>query len=295
MTVISCIDVSKNYLHHRANEDVSFSVKENTITGVIGRNGAGKTTLLKMIAGYLRPTSGDITVFQKQPYNSLTVSYNRIFVDDQMVFPASFNLTNIIDMCQDFYPNFDRKFAYNLIDYFELPLKRTQYQLSKGQKSSLHFIVGLAARCPLTIFDEPTTGMDSTVRKDFYRVLLKDYITHPRTILLSSHQIQEIEHLLEDVLILDHGKLLMHESIDDLRAYALKVSGDAHLVKKVTAERDIIYEERIGNNELNVIIKNDGSFQTDDDRISTEGLPVHELLSYVTKKRKGGIDDVFHK
>lgn len=293
MTVIQCHNVVKAYRNKRANDGMSFTIRENTITGVIGRNGAGKTTLLKMIAGYVEPTSGEMKVFDQQPFNNLLVSANTIFIDDQMAFPTTFSLEEILQACEEFYPNWDANLANKLLAYFELPTYQTQTRLSKGQKSTLHMIIGLASRCPLTIFDEPTTGMDSSVRADFYRALLKDYVDHPRTILLSSHQVEEIEHLLEDVLLIDKGKNILHMEIDDVRSYGLAVTGDAVTVKQLTKNHDIIYKESIGDNQLRMIIKNDGTLNNHFKQISVQHVPVHEMVVYLVKGEKGGIDLVF--
>lgn len=293
--MIKLEDVSKQYGRKEVNQDITCHIEANTITGLIGRNGAGKTTLLKMIAGFKRPTKGHISVFQENPFNNLTASQNSIFVDEYLALPASLMIEEIVEFSASFYPNFDLKLAHNLLNYFDIPIKSRQPVLSKGQRSTLHFIIGLAARCPLTIFDEPTSGMDSTVRHDVYRALLKDYIRFPRTVILSSHQIQEIEHLLEDVLMLDHGKLVVHASVDELRDYALKISGDALLVQKAVESAEVIYKENLGNNELAVVIKKTDDFQLTNPNLSQELVPIHDLLTYMTKGRKGGIDDVFHK
>lgn len=293
MNVITCENVRKDYRFKKANDEITFATRENTITGVIGRNGAGKTTLLKMLAGYSKPTSGEITIYGENPFQNTYTAANTIFIDDQMVFPTSFSITNIFHSCQLFYPNWDGELAERLRAYFELPKKQTQRHLSKGQKSTLHMIVGLAARCPVTIFDEPTTGMDSSVRKDFYRALLKDYIAHPRTILLSSHQVEEIEHLLEDVLLIDQGKVLLHADIDEVRAYGLSVVGDALTVKQVTKDCDLIYKESIGNNELRIIVKNDGTLDRNHPAVSIQQVPAHDIVIYLSKRDKGGIDHVF--
>lgn len=293
MTMITCSHVGKKYRNKYANDDLSFSIKENTITGVIGRNGAGKTTLLKMIAGYIQPTSGEIKVCGQHPFHNLFVATNTIFIDDQMVFPTTFSLTDILQSCQHFYPNWDATLAKKLLDYFELPSYQQQGRLSKGQKSTLHMIVGLASRSPLTIFDEPTTGMDSSVRKDFYRALLKDYVAFPRTILLSSHQVEEIEHLLEDVLLIDQGKKILHMGVDDVRDYALSVIGDAVSVKQLTQECDIIYKESIGNNQLRMIVRNDRIIGHHSGNVVVQNVSVHDIAIYLSKREKGGIDHVF--
>ncbi|MGP7816433.1 ATP-binding cassette domain-containing protein [Niallia sp. 01092] len=176
MIVVKCKNLEKRYKHHTAVNNLSFTIEENKITGLIGRNGAGKTTLLKMIAGHYKKSAGDLKVFSEDPYASLKVSTNMIFVDDQMVFPPSLTLSEIFQYAKSFYANWNDPLAKGLFDYFSFHPKTLHHKLSKGMKSTFNMIIGLAARCPLTIFDEPTTGMDAAVRQDFYRALLKDYI-----------------------------------------------------------------------------------------------------------------------
>ncbi|MGO4886675.1 ABC transporter ATP-binding protein [Anaerobacillus sp. MEB173] len=204
--MIECNELTKTYGGKKALNNLSFMIEENKITGIIGRNGAGKTTLLKIIAGFLRETSGEIKVFSEKPFNSLTVSANMIFVDDQMSLPTTLSLQEILEVAATFYKNWDMELAQRLFDYFSFHRDQRHSSLSKGMKSTFNMILGLSARCPLTIFDEPTTGMDAAVRADFYRALLKDYIAYPRTILISSHHLDEIEDLLEDVLLIKEGE-----------------------------------------------------------------------------------------
>ena len=134
--------------------------------------------------------------FGEHPFNSLKVSANSIFIDDTMSFSDKLTLKDILKEARRFYRELG---CGHLHSDFSIILAFIRMHdidhLSKGKKSTFNAIIGIASHCPLTIFDEPTTGMDTVVRKDFYRALLKDYIAHPRTILLSSHHLEEIEDL----------------------------------------------------------------------------------------------------
>lgn len=179
MNIIECTNLTKRYSGKDVLQEMSFSIEENTITGLIGRNGAGKTTLLKIIAGFIKKTSGEVRVFDEKPFNSLKVSANSIFVDDGMSIPPALQLKEVLDAAASFYPNWNTALADKLFDYFSFEPWQYHNRLSKGKTSTFNAIIGLASRCPLTIFDEPTTGMDEAVRKDFYRALLKDYMARP--------------------------------------------------------------------------------------------------------------------
>lgn len=299
MNVIECKEVSKSYHQKKALSNLSFSIEENKITGLIGRNGAGKTTLLKIIAGFIQVTEGKTTVFGENPFNNLQVSANRIFIDDTMTFPNSLTLKDILRTASTFYHNWDNDLAERLFTYYSFNPKQRHHHLSKGMKSTFNSIIGLSARCPLTIFDEPTTGMDSSVRKDFYRSLLKEYLDFPRTIILSSHLLNEIEDLLEDILLIKDGEKCLHASIEELKEYAIALNGNEEKVREFTSFREILYEKKIGINQLYVVVKDNLSLrekeQTVFNNIELSTVPSDDLCSYLTNKSIGGIDDVFNR
>lgn len=299
MNVIESKNLTKTYGNFKALRDLSFTIKENTITGLIGRNGAGKTTLLKLLTGFYHPTSGDVQVFSQDPFNNLKVSANLIFIDDQMVFPPGLNLGDLLKSAEHFYPNWDAELAKRLFDYFDLRPKMSHHHLSKGMKSTFNMIVGLTSRCAITIFDEPTTGMDASVRKDFYKALLKDYIEHPRTIIFSSHLLNEIDSFLEDILLIKNGEKVLHMPVIDLKEYAIGISGKAEAVASITEHMEILHQETFGNGSSYKVVHNIFTVETrlEAKRLGLEFLPVatDDLCVYLTSKNKGGIDDVFNR
>ncbi|GAA0342381.1 ABC transporter ATP-binding protein [Bacillus carboniphilus] len=299
MNVISCKGLTKQYGLKRALHDVSFTITENKITGLIGRNGAGKTTLLQILAGHIHHSSGEVNVFGENPFNSLKVSTNMIFIDDSMNLPPSLSLIEILETARSFYPNWDMELAERLLDYFSFSPDMSHSGLSKGMRSTFNMILGLAARCPLTIFDEPTTGMDSSVRKDFYRALLKDFIEHPRTIILSSHLLGEVENLLEDILLIKEGEKVFHMAVPELKEFAIGIRGSDELVTKWTKNKNVLSRQKISDHVSYVVIEND---LTDSDTqemrrlgLNLSAVELDDLCSYLTSKTKGGIDDVFNR
>ena len=294
MNVIDCQKVSKGFRRTNALEDITFELTEQKITGLIGRNGAGKTTLLKILAGLTKHKSGEVSVFGKNPYNNLMVSANSILVDDQMTFPDSLTLEEILQSAPAFYQRWDAKLASRLFQYFSLDSKQQHSKLSKGTRATFNMIFGLSTRCELTMFDEPTNGMDEAVRTDFYRALLKDYIAHPRSILISSHHLAEIEHLLEDILLIHKGKVVLHESLDKVKEYAVAVQGSIADVERWTVGEKILHSKRVDEQRQYVVVKNNSKLE----RALLEGaiiqtIPASEVCMYVTSETKGGIDDVF--
>jgi len=296
---ITCHDLTKSYGAVNALNKLSFTIEDNTITGVIGRNGAGKTTLLKLIAGFIKGNSGELRVFSESPFDNLNISANMIFIDDQMYLPSSLNLKEILEVTGDFYENWDQDLAERLFNYFEFDPRQRHSSLSKGKRSTFNMILGLASRCPLTIFDEPTTGMDAAARKDFYRALLKDYLAYPRTILLSSHLLNEIEDLLEYVLLIKNGEKCLHETIEDLKEYAIGVRGEKDLIQEWINRQELLHIKEIGMNQLYVVVKNQFTELelkqlTESNGFQLSKVAADDVCVYLTSSTKGGIDDVFN-
>lgn len=297
MNVIECRELTRRFSRTVALDKLSFAIKENTITGLVGPNGAGKTTLLKIVAGYLRKTSGEIRVFSSCPFDSLKVSANMVFVDDSLALPATLSIAETLEAARLFYPHWDHRLASRLFDYFSLNPRELHKNLSKGQKSTFNMILGLSARCALTIFDEPTTGMDAAVRKDFYRALLQDYLHHPRTIIFSSHLLGEIEDLLEEILLLGKGQKRLHLPVAGLREYALGVRGPLGAVERFAGDREIYRRERFGRDKIFAAVRNSFSGselqETRAAGLEIFPIPAEDLCVYLTSRNKGGIDDVF--
>ncbi|MGJ7922064.1 ATP-binding cassette domain-containing protein [Neobacillus sp. LXY-4] len=299
MAVVECNGLTKVFLNSKALNGISFKLEENKITGLIGRNGAGKTTLLKIISGYFEETSGEINVFSEKPFNNLTVSANLIFIHDEMNLPASLSLKEILDVAGSFYENWDVELADRLFHHFSFNTKETYTSLSKGMKCTFLAIIGLAAHCPLTIFDEPTSGMDAGIRKDFYRALLKDYLAHPRNIIISTHHLNEMEDLLEDILLIKDGKELLHLPAADLKEWAIGFQGKDTVVKKWADDREVLYSKSVGLDSTYVVVKNDFS-QAELDQVFVDGVLVtpvslNDLCIYLTGNPNGGIDYVFNQ
>ncbi len=297
MTVIEFNDVTKTYGRRTVLNEMNFSIRQGVLTGIIGRNGVGKSTLMKIAAGHIQATSGDVHVFSDNPFNSLRVSANSILVDDTMSFSDKLTLMDILKEADCFYPNWDAPLAQRMFDYFSFYSEARHNDLSKGKKSTFNAIIGLASHCPLTIFDEPTTGMDTGVRKDFYRALLKDYIAHPRTILVSSHHLEEIEDLLEDILLITDGIARFHGPVTELQGMFVRLIGKEEKIRTLVVDMKV-FDSQVNGSFSEILVEN--TFTSDEkNRLYEEGIklvPVTANDAYValTTDTKGGIDHVFN-
>ncbi|WP_135555409.1 ABC transporter ATP-binding protein [Paenibacillus cymbidii] len=239
--------VSKLYGNVKAVDDVSFVLEPNKIYGLLGRNGAGKTTLMHMMTAQLFATSGELSVFGEQPYENERVLSQICFIKESQKYPDTFRVVDVLESAGTFFPNWDRDYAYLLAEDFRLPLKRRMKKLSRGMLSSVGIIVGLASRAPLTMFDEPYLGLDAVARAMFYDRLLEDYSVFPRTIVLSTHLIDEVSRLLEHVILVDKGKVLIDEDADTLRGKAFAVVGSASKVEAFLAGKTVIDKQPLGS------------------------------------------------
>jgi ABC-2 type transport system ATP-binding protein len=294
--VISCNGLIKQYKDKKALDGISFSVEENKIIGLIGRNGAGKTTFLKTCAGYIRQSSGEIKIFGEQPFDNLNVLSKLVFIDEEIQYSESLKLKEILELGKIYYENWDDVFAWKLLRYFGLDEKKKYKKLSRGMKTQLNIIMGLACRAPLTLMDEPTLGLDVAVRKEFYNILLKDYIDHPRTFIISSHLMSEIENLLEEIVLIHDGKLLFQKSMEELHVYALSLNGKKEILIPFLEKKQIISSQSFGNSII-TIIKNDLT-QQEMDYLEQKGVGISKAKIYdiyigLTENGKGGGFDAF--
>jgi ABC-2 type transport system ATP-binding protein len=227
--------------------DVSFRVDAGKIYGLLGRNGAGKTTILQLITAQLFPTHGEIEVFGEHPYENSRVLSQVCFIKESQKYPQTFRVIDVLGQAAWFFPQWDREYAFALIEDFQLPLQRKMKALSRGMLSAVGIVVGLASRAPLTIFDEPYLGLDAVARSLFYDRLLEDYTEHTRTVIVSTHLIDEVSRLLEHILVIDQGKLIIDEEAEALRGRAFAVVGPAGKVDTFTAGMEIIDRAPLGS------------------------------------------------
>lgn len=247
MTVIEVQHLTKRYKETLALDDVSLAFEENTIYGLLGRNGAGKTTLMSILTAQNFATSGTVRVFGADPYENAGVLQRICFVRESQKYPEDALPTHAFRMASLFFPNWDQGFADELVAAFELPLKTRIKKLSRGQLSAVGVIIGLASRAEITFFDEPYLGLDAVARQLFYDRLIEDYAEHPRTVILSSHLIDEVSNLIERVVVIDGGRILLDEETDAVRSRAATIVGDAAAVEAFAAGREVIHRESLGH------------------------------------------------
>jgi ABC-2 type transport system ATP-binding protein len=222
--VIEARGLRKFYGSNRALEDVTFSVAQGRIVGIIGANGAGKTTALKAILG-LTSFKGDLTVLGRNPRTQRDELMRDVcFIADVAVLPRWLRVSQALDYVEGVHPRFNRARAEEFLRKTDLKMKSRVRELSKGMVTQLHLALILAIDARLLVLDEPTLGLDLLYRRQFYDTLLNDYFDKDRTIVLTTHQVEEIEHLLTDVLFLRHGRVTLSLPVEELAQQYVQVT-----------------------------------------------------------------------
>ena len=245
-TIVEVENLSKRFGSLAAVDDVSFHVSEHAITGLLGRNGAGKTTLMQLITGQEFATAGEIRLFGTPPLENAAVLSRTCFIKESQTYPDGFKGEHVLRVASWVFPYWDEALARDLVEEFRVPLNRKMKKLSRGQASAVGVVVGLASRAELTIFDEPYAGLDAVARQAFYDRLLADYADHPRTVIMSTHLIDEVADLLEHVLVIDEGRLIIDASAEELRGSATTISGRQAEVEAFARGREVLDTGTLG-------------------------------------------------
>ncbi len=214
--IIKAHALSKSYRGVRALDAVSFDIEAGRIVGLIGPNGAGKTTALKAILG-LTHYDGELEVLGKNPYSERDSLMREVcFIADVAVLPRWLRVWQALDFVAGVQPRFDRARAEGFLSKTDIKRESRVRELSKGMVTQLHLALILAIDARLLVLDEPTLGLDLLFRRQFYDTLVNDYFDKERTILITTHQVEEIENLLTDVIFIQRGRIALSSSVEDL-------------------------------------------------------------------------------
>ena len=249
--VVALRGVSRTYRETRALDGVDLVLAPDRIYGLVGRNGSGKTTLLSVIGQQVRPDRGGrVELFGRPGWENPEALSRTVLLRDRQRYPEEFRVRHVLDAAPAFYPGWDEELARGLAEDLRLPSRTRIKKLSTGQHTALGIVLGLASRAELTMLDEPYGGLDPVARELFYDRLLEDFARHPRTVVISTHLVDEVANLLDHVLLLDRGRLVLDAGLETARASAHTVAGPAADVAGYLAERRLEHqvsrEQRIG-------------------------------------------------
>lgn len=276
-------NLSKKFGDQYALKHVSFTLEENQIIGLLGRNGAGKTTFMNILSGQIMPSSGEIKINGENPFDKQAITESICLIKEADNFPKELKINDVLKIFSYFYPNWDQLFAEDLLKEFNLAPQLKIKTLSKGMESALGITAGLASRAPITVFDEPYIGMDAPSRKLFYEILLEDYESYPRTIIFSTHLIDEVSLMFEEVIILQSGSVVLQENSDMLREQTVAVSGPKEKVDLFLEDKEVIERKDLAGNAIAY------TYGTQEEAeavgLEAEGVPIQELMIHLTEKK----------
>lgn len=247
MNSIQIRNVTKRYKDITALDQVSFSFEYGKIYGFLGRNGAGKSTLINIIANRIFADSGEILIDGISAKENMSVHEKIFCMSEADLYNTSLKVKELFKWIDHFYDSFHLELAYEIAEKFNLDLNKRFKALSKGYQSIFKLTVALSLQVPYVIFDEPVLGLDANHRELFYELLLKDYEKNERTIIIATHLIEEVANLIEEVVLIDKGKILLQENVNSLLERGYGVSGLSSEVDVYCKEKNVIGYEELGN------------------------------------------------
>jgi len=218
MTSIEARGLRKTYGATVALDGIDLRVEEGRIVGLVGPNGAGKTTALNAIVG-LSPYSGELRVLGRDPWKERDALVRDVcFITDVAVLPRWIRVSQLLDYVAGIHPHFDRRKAETFLSKTSIRLASKVKELSKGMVTQLHLAIVMAIEARVLVLDEPTLGLDLLYRKQFFDTLLGDFLERPRTVLVATHQVEEVEHILTDVVFIDRGRIVFNQSMEEVES-----------------------------------------------------------------------------
>lgn len=278
-------NLNKSYGKTTVLTDINLNLEENKIYGLIGRNGAGKTTLLKLISGQLIRNSGQISLNGEEVFENERAMGDICLVREFSNSVKDMKVKNILSAARVLFKNWDREYENFLVKEFNLNTRKKVLKLSTGNQTIVGLIIGLASRSRITMFDEPTLGLDAAVRYKFYNLLLEDYEKNPRTIIVSTHLIDEVSNLFEEVIILDNNKIALKDDVDSLVKRAYFLSGREDSINRVIKDKEVIYTEDFGSTKIVGIYGELNEEEIEEikaNNIDISNIPLQKLFIYLT-------------
>lgn len=250
MKGIEVKNVSRSFKDTIALNQVNLIFEEGKIYGLLGRNGAGKSTLLNIISNRKYPDEGYVTVDGIPASENESVLRKMFLINEKNLYPESMKVKDAFKISKDFYPSFDESYALKLCELFELNIKKKIKSLSTGYQSIFRNIVALSVNVPYVFFDEPVLGLDAYHRDLFYKLLIEKYSQNPFTAIISTHLIEEVANVIEDVVIIKKGVIIKNESRDSLLANSYTISGTIsqvdHFISSLSENAEILGSDIIG-------------------------------------------------
>lgn len=221
--MINVMNVTKTFDGFCALDNLSLKVKKGSVYGLIGPNGAGKTTLIKNLCGIYKPDSGEIYINGERIWENIHMKSKMIYISDELFFYTTYSIKETAKMYSSIYPNWDWERYESMKEVFKIDEKRKVRRLSKGMQKQVAFWLGICAKPDIMILDEPVDGLDPVMRKNVWSLVLSDVCENNTTVLISSHNLRELEDVCDHVGIMFDGRVVLQKSLDDVKGNIHKV------------------------------------------------------------------------
>lgn len=290
MIAVQCKNLIKTYGKVEAVKNMNLNMEEGKIYGLLGRNGAGKTTLLNLISAQIMRDSGEINIFGEEVFENEKALEQICFVKERDLKLEDHRVSRIFNIAGILYKDWDEEYKNHLVKEFKLDTKKKYKNLSRGFKSIVGIIIGLSSKARITIFDEPSLGLDAAVRERFYNILLQEYENSKRTFILSTHLIDEVSNMFEEVIIMDRGQLLIQEELAELLEKAHFLSGKEDIIKPIIEGKRVIHREFFGATAIIGVL---GGFSREElitlrsNNVEISPVPLQKLFIYLTEEVDG--------
>ena len=268
MAKIEVKNLKKKYGDNLVLDNIDITFDENKIYGLLGRNGAGKTTLLNIMTNRIFQDDGTVEVDGENIRENDNALEKIYFMTEKNLFPEGYKVKDIFKWTAEFYSKFNMEYALELSKKFKLDISKKIKSLSTGYSSIAKIITAMSSQADIIIYDEPVLGLDANHRELFYKELMKDYIENPKTVILSTHIIEEVSGLLENVVILNDKKIVSTDEAEELLNKVYTVSGLSQNVDKYIEAKEIVNIETLSNFKSVTVLGEINSI----DRINAERL-----------------------
>ncbi|MDN5995536.1 ABC transporter ATP-binding protein [Acidipropionibacterium jensenii] len=250
---ITISSVSKSFGRTEVLHSIDLQLPPNQVYGLLGSNGVGKTTLMSIICNHIFPTSGEVLIDGRHPAENAEILERTCFIHEDQRWHDDFTLDILMRVAPRFFARWSAQTAETLAERFRLPRRTRLKKMSRGQRSALAITISLASRAPYTFLDEPYLGLDPSARSIFYSELLQEISEVPRTVIMSTHLIDEAASLMEDVILMRQGHVEMHADVDSITSQSFTVRGLSADVAQVVAGLEVLSRKSMGRIESTMV------------------------------------------
>jgi ABC-2 type transport system ATP-binding protein len=257
--MITIKNVVKKFDDFTVLKDINLNVEKGSIYGLVGPNGAGKTTLMKCIAGIYRLNGGEVLIDDKKAYENVDIKNDLIYISDDLFFFNNFSIKQMAGLYSKVYTNWDEERFNKLKDVFKIDIKRNANKLSKGMQKQVAFWLAISARPKVLLLDEPLDGLDPVMRRMVLSIIMEDVAESNTTIMISSHNLRELEDVCDHVGIMSNGKMIIERRLDDLKTETHKLQvafKDKEFPKELENKFNFLRKTQLGT-VYSVILKGD--------------------------------------